>query len=218
MLGLSLASGGASQPAIVTVTSEIISIAHTAETASPASGELWNSGGGESNFTELGAAIAGGAIIPTLTGTWQSLQTPGRLVAWKLKTNVIASDISTAGAGKHIDVRINQGYTVEAGNFTNGSRTSVGEGRVNTKGAAVTDGGSFDVDVPGTDTTYTIESVALNTAVGGPGLALGTNYTEVTSMNGSSIAGPAYWAYNFAIADDYPSKTYKFQIELTVEI
>ena len=37
-------------------------------------------------------------------------------------------------------------------------------------------------------------------------------------MNGFPIAGPAYWAYGFEIDDDYPSKDYKFQIELTVEI
>jgi hypothetical protein len=89
---------------------------------------------------------------------------------------------------------------------------------VNTKGVAVTGGASFDVNVPGTNTTYTIESVDLNTALGKPNLALGTNYTEVTSMNGFPIAGPAYWAYGFEIDDDYPTKDYKFQIELTVEI
>lgn len=220
-----MASTAASMPTTSVVTSDIITIAHTNGTRTPSSGYIANSGQGESNFTSLGASISGGSIIPTLTGTWNGLQVPANITKIVLRSNIVAADIASAGAGKHIQFSLHQGYVVEAGSFTQGSRNSISNGRITTEGSATsgTTVGSFDVNVPGTQTTYQLEigpggQVPFNTAVGNTQLAGGTNYTVTPTMNGNAIGGRAYWSYYWHIDDDYPTKDYKFQVLAFVDL
>ena len=218
MLGFSLGASSVQNPSQGFIVSEIITLSHTNSTATPASGQLYNSGQGESNFTSLGASISGGSIVPSLTGTWNGLTVPANITNIEVRSNIVAADISSAGAGKDIEFALHQGWVQAAGSWSSGPRNSVANGKINDVGAAVTTNApAFDINVPGTLTTYSIADLTLNTDLGNPQLAAGTNYTEVSTMNGIAIAGRAYWSYQFSIDDAYPTKDYKFQIVATVD-
>ena len=223
MLGLNIGSSMASMPTELNFDSQIITVSHTNRTDTPSSGALYNSGGGESNFTLLGASISGGSIEPNLTGTWNGLLIPASLIKVEIYTNIIASDIATAGAGKHIQFSLHQGYVAAAGSWTSGVRNSVANSRITTHGAAVASSGelglgTFDVNTPGSGDTFKMTmgsggDVPFNTSPGKAQLAAGANYTVTSSMGGQPIAGRAYWSYQFSVDDAYPTKDYKFMIK-----
>ena len=226
MLGLNIGSSAASMPTELNFESQIITIGHSNGTDTPSSGALYNSGGGESNFTTLGASISGGSIAPTLSGTWNGLIVPASLIKVEVYTNIVAADIASAGAGKHIQFLLHQGRVVSAGSWSQAARSNVSNSRVNANGAAVASGGelglgTFDIAVPGSGTTYKMTmgsggDVPFNVAPGKAQLAAGTNYTVTSSMGGQPIAGPAHWSYQFSVDDDYPTKDYKFMIKTFV--
>jgi len=211
MLGLSLGAGG-SVASTSTIITPVISISHS----NGAADSTYNSGGGESNFGSLGAGSGGGAVI-THTGTWQSLLTSGQIVSLKVKSNIVAADISSAG-GEDISITVYNSYVISSGNVTTGARNSVSAGKINDHGVALAAGPSYSTpgDI-GDIGTFVQESVDLNQAFGSPKLVVGTNYLDTPVMNGLGIISPGYWSYGFTIHADWPTKVYKFQLELEVE-
>jgi len=216
MIGLSIGSAG-SAAATSTIISQEISISHTNGVASVA----YNTGGGEANATSApGIAIAGGSTTPTLNGTWNTLLTNGQISSLKVKSNIVAADVTTAG-DEDISIILQQCYVKEAGIAALGNRNSGTTGGINDNGAALTTGlpdtSSGDVGYVG---TYVLESVQMNSTTGlfgHPGMVVGTNYLETPVMLGSNIASSGYWSYRFSIHEDYPTKVYKFIVELEVE-
>ena len=213
MLGLSVGSSNSSV-ATSTVISQEISISHTNGTPSTA----WNSGGGEANYSSAGAGGSGGSDIINLTGTWQSLLTAGQASALKVKSNIVAADISSAGTAD-VGVTLNQAYMTATGSATSGSRNSASAGRINDHGVALTSGPSYSTPGNVGDIgTYVLESLNFSTLFGHPGLVVGTNYLQTPTMLGYGIVSPGYWTYYFNIHADWPTKVYKFMLELEVEI
>lgn len=233
MLGssFSLSSSASQSSPVVTQTSNIITVSHSTSGSAhtPASGYIYNSGGGESNFTTISAAITGDEIIPTLTGTWNTRTHPATINQLIIRTNIVQADVDAAGADKHIKFILNQGYVNAPGNFAQGQRHNVTAGKLTLQlGPMAANSnaslGDFDVNVPGTATTYFgfmfpqtqanefSTNCALNTAAGSAELAVGTNYLYQDTMLNEDIAGPGYWVYGFSIDSAYPNKDYKFQI------
>ena len=191
--------------AVATTTSQIISIAHTSGSASV----TFNSGQGESNFSQLGMG-SDGSVTPLLTGTWRTIASKAQISNIKVKSNIVASDIASASGGD-VAITLNQGYMVQAGYATNGARNSTTAGKINQNGS----GSIGDIG------TYVQDSVDINTPVGRPQRVIGNNYltTPVMNVNGQAftIASPGYYAYRFSIGENYPTKVYKFQIDLSYE-
>ena len=203
--------------AVATTTSQIISIAHTSGSASV----TFNSGQGESNFSQLGMG-SDGSVTPLLTGTWRTIASKAQISNIKVKSNIVASDIASAsGEGQdYVAITLNQGYMVQAGYATNGARNSTTAGKINQNGSALPSGPAYSGSI-GDIGTYVQDSVDINTSVGKPQRVIGNNYltTPVMNVNGQAftIASPGYYAYRFSIGEDYPTKVYKFQIDLSYE-
>ena len=193
------------------VISQTISIAHTSGSASVA----YNSGQGENNFSVLGFG-ADGSATPILTGTWKTLASKAQISSLKVKSNIVAADISAANP-EDIGITLYQGYQPSSGYATMGSRNSISAGKINDNGSALPSGPAYSGNI-GDIGTYVLESLALNSAVGHPSRVVGNNYLTTPVMLGYSIASPGYYSYRFDIHEDYPTKVYKFVMELEVEI
>lgn len=239
MLGssFSLSSSASQSPPVVTQTSNIITVSHSTSGSAhtPSSGYIYNSGGGESNFTTINGSVAGGEVIPTLTGTWNTRTHPARMNYLIIRTNIVQADVDAAGAGKHIQFLLTQGYVPSVGNWAMGTRHNVTAGKITLQfqpmdAASNASLGDFDINVPGTATTYLgfmlpvnssnehSTNCTLNTAAESAELAVGTNYLYQDTMLDEAIAGPAYWTYGFSIDSAYPNKDYKFQILAALNI
>ena len=202
MFGLSVGASSAIQPTSYII-SELITVSHT----NGAQTLVHNSGQGESNFTTSGLTASG--INAVLTGTWMTLPIAASMVSLNIKSNIVADDIP-AGGLKHAVVMLNQGHVVSSGSATSGVRIN----RNVNQGTALSAGPSYSAPGNVGDIgTFEMLGQMPSFNAGHRGLVIGTNYL---AMN--NIVSPGYFNYTFQIHADYPTKDYKFILELEVSM
>ena len=135
------------------------------------------------------------------------------IVSLNIKSNIVAADIP-AGGLKHAVVMLNQGFV---GTVLGNPQTAVSGSRITrniNQGTALSAGPSYSA--PGNvGDIGTFEMIGQMPSFndGHRGLVIGTNYL---AMN--DIVSPGYYNFTFQIHADYPTKDYKFLLELEVSM